>query len=541
MRKSTIGKLFIALTVMAIASLVSAEVKVAEIFTDNMVLQRELPVPVWGTAVAGEKITVSFAGQAVGTTADDTGTWMVTLEPLKTSAEGRTMTVNGSNAVTFNNVVVGEVWLCSGQSNMGGTLKEHEQEIIVSKGKEIDLTRYRYLNRNEGWLPINGDTYSLLSRVSYYYGIKLYEELNEDGIKVPVGLVPRARSGSAIQSWMPKSAAEKIRKKTAIPEGWNADKAHHEPGNQFAEQLDMIIPYAIRGAIWYQGESNKGEPWEYRHLLPHLIETWRNIWAVRSGSGLRRFPFYYVQVPVQNKQPGWPVLRDSMRRVLDVTENTGMAVFYDYGPEVHPPIKEPVGTRLALWALAKDYGRDIVCSGPLLDNVQIKDGTAVLSFRHVGGGLKNKSGGENLRFFEIAGKDGKYVQANAWIEGDTVVVQSDQIPAPATVRYLFRKPLPDPAVSLINAEGLPASPFITDDIRPAPVAIGSYTLQEQLAQEEARAKLLGREFKPDRITTSFHKQDMNGDGIIDQTEVQAEERRRAETKQKRKSTKKPDE
>ncbi|NQT87773.1 9-O-acetylesterase, partial [bacterium] len=223
--------------------------------------------------------------------------------------------------------------------------------------------------------------------------------------------------------------------------------------------------------IWYQGERNAKAltGWEYRHLLPFHIETWRELWADRAGLKPRKFPFYYVQAPTQESPVDgeWPWLRDGMRRALDLTENTGMAVFYDYGPSLHPGNKQPAGERLALWALAKDYGRkDLVHCGPLLDTVTIDGGKAVLTFKHVGGGLKSKSGGKSLEFFEIAGKDGKYVAADAVIEGDTVVVQSKQAPAPVYVRYLFRKPEPDPEVSLINAEGLPASSFITDDFKP---------------------------------------------------------------------------
>ena len=466
--------LYIIITLIIIPAMVSAEVNMPLVFSNNMVIQRDLPVPVWGTASPGEKISVSFAGQEVKTKAGKDGKWMVKLQPLKMAVKGRTITVKGSKTITFDNVVVGEVWLCGGQSNMGGTLKDHEQELIISKEKEIDLACYRYFNRNEGWLPINGETYNMLSRVSWYYGIKLYEELNKDGMKVPIGVLTIARSGSTIQSWMPQYAAEKIRKELNISKDWNTDKAHHIPGSMFTEQLDMAIPYAIRGAIWYQGESNANyHAWQYQYLLPHLIKTWRSLWADRAGLSLRNFPFYYVQVPPQSKNSHWSRLRDSMRRVLDTTENTGMAVFYDYGPEVHPPLKEPVGTRLALWALAKDYGFDnLVYSGPLLDEVTIKGDKAFLTFTHVGSGLRNKSGGEKLKYFEIAGKDANYVPADACIEGDTVVLHSDKINNPVYVRYLFNRVEDEekiPEVSLINAEGLPASPFITDDIIPVPI------------------------------------------------------------------------
>jgi sialate O-acetylesterase len=238
---------------------------------------------------------------------------------------------------------------------------------------------------------------------------------------------------------------------------------------QFTAWLDPIAPVAMRGVVWYQGERNAktSTGWEYRDLLPHLITTWRTLWADRAAAEVRAFPFYFVQVPTQAADGEWPWLRDGMRRAVDKVENTGMAVFYDYGPGLHPENKQPAGRRLALWALANDYGqKDLVHCGPLLDEVRIEDGRAVLTFKHVGGGLKSASGTKELKFFEIAGKDGRYVDADARLEGDTVVVRSDKIAEPVYVRYLFRKPEPGPEVSLLNAEGLPASPFITDDFKP---------------------------------------------------------------------------
>ena len=270
---------------------------------------------------------------------------------------------------------------------------------------------------------------------------------------------------------MPQDAAESIRVKLDIPPDWNETTAIGKPAVQFDDKIDPIAPFAFRGVIWYQGERNAKTytGWEYRELLPFLIRTWRDLWAARAGLPMRPFPFYFVQVPSQEKLPDeeWPWVRDSMRRALDKTENTGMAVFYDYGPDLHPENKEPAGQRLSLWALAKDYGHtDIVFSGPLLNKVTIDGNKAILSFKYIGGGLKNKSGSNNLDFFEIAGKDANYFPALATIEGDKVVVQSQEVTSPVYVRYLFRKPKPNPEISLINAEGLPASSFITDDLKP---------------------------------------------------------------------------
>ncbi|MDP6636745.1 MAG: sialate O-acetylesterase [Phycisphaerae bacterium] len=440
------------------------EVALPAVFSDKMVLQRDLPVPVWGTASPREKISVSFANQTVTTAADGQGKWMVKLNPLKTSETERKMTVKGSNVITFSGVLVGEVWLCSGQSNMAMKFVKSKGRSIDPKAFKQDLSRFRFIAR-QGWTALTPRSQQSLSCVAYYFGIELYREL-----KIPIGLILRYNSGTPIQAWMPKDASEVIRKKLNIPKDWKDNAPNRLPGVQFDDKIAPIAPVAFRGVIWYQGERNAKARtgWEYDRLLGFHIKTWRELWAERSGLKLRKFPFYYVQVPTQESpvDAEWPWLRDAMRRTLDSTENTGMAIYYDYGPSLHPANKQPAGKRLSLWALARDYGRkNLVHCGPLLDKIQIKDARAVLTFKHVGGGLKSASGGK-LKFFEIAGKDGKYVAAEAGIEGQTVVVQSTKVSKPVYVRYLFRKPQPNAEVSLINTEGLPASSFMTDNFKP---------------------------------------------------------------------------
>jgi len=452
----------IAITLPASAT---ADVQVAKIFSDNMVLQRELPVPVWGTAAPGEEVIVSFAGQEQSSVADSQGQWMVKLDPLETSATDRTMTVEGTNTITISNVLVGEVWLASGQSNMAGKFTASKGRRIDPAVFEKDLSRFRFSTQH-GWQSLNERSQMFLSCVAFYFGIELYDELD-----VPIGLVQRYNSGTPIQAWMPREASEVIREQLDIPADWNDDSEIRNPAVQFEDKIEPIIPFAFRGVIWYQGERNAKAwtGWEYRHLLPFHIKTWRELWADRADTEPRDFPFYYVQVPTQESpvDAEWPWLRDSMRRALATTKNTGMAVFYDYGPSLHPENKQPAGERLALWALAKDYGQsELVHCGPLLDEVRIEGDRAILSFTHVGSGLKNITGKEYLKFFELAGEDGKYHPAAAKIEGDKVVVYCDPVPKPVYVRYLFRKSAPSPEVSLINAEGLPASSFITDDFLP---------------------------------------------------------------------------
>jgi sialate O-acetylesterase len=470
--KNILEKLFIAACVLACPAGALGAVTLPAIFGDKMVLQRQLPLPIWGTAEPGEKISVSFAGQDIATVADDQGKWIIKLKPLKTSRTERTMTIKGSNTVTFSGVLVGEVWLCSGQSNMAGKFVKSKGRSIDPRAFKQDLSRFRFSAR-QGWMSLTPRSQKLLSCVAYYFGIELYRKLD-----IPIGLIQRYNSGTPIQTWMPKDAAELIRKKLNIPQGWNNAHPMQLPGFQFNDKIAPIVPMAFRGVIWYQGERNAKSQtgWEYGDLLSFHIKTWRDLWAKRAGIELRKFPFYYVQVPTQESpvDAEWPWLRDAMRRALDTTENTGMAIFYDYGPSLHPENKQPAGKRLSLWALAKDYGRDkLVHCGPLLDKVLIKKGKAVLTFKHVGGGLRNASGGKQLKFFEIAARDGKYVPAEAIIEGANVIVQNPKVAKPVYVRYLFRKPTPNAEVSLINAEGLPASSFMTDDFKPPRPAVGA--------------------------------------------------------------------
>lgn len=487
---------------MACVSVAMAEVKLTNLFSDNMVLQRELPAPIFGTASAGEKVSVTFDDQTLETVAGADGNWMVKLSPLKTSKTGREMVIKGSNTITLNNILVGEVWLCSGQSNMAGKFATAKGRGIDPKAFEKDHSGLRFSSKNGGWEVFTPDSQSRCSRVGYYFGMKLYEELG-----IPVGLIQRATSGSPIQSWLPAAAAEEIRKELSIPNHWgdpqNPDRAHKD----YDEWIEPILPVAFRGVIWYQGERNAKTHtgWEYRYLLPHLIRNWRETWADRSATDLRSFPFYYVQVPSQAPDQEYPWLRDAMRRALDLTENTGMAIFYDHGPSLHPENKKPAGERLALWALAKDYGRtDLVHCGPLLDTVTFNGNKAVLTFKHVGGGLKNVSGETHLRFFEIAGADAEYAPANAQIVGDRVVVQSDKIAKPLYVRYLFRKAEPNAEFSLMNAEGIPASPFITDDLKPYREPLEEISAEqleadrkkaEQKKQERLEKKRAGRKKK----------------------------------------------
>lgn len=483
-------------TAVLLSARARADVSLPTIFSDHMVLQRDLPLPVWGTADAGESVTVTFAEQSKTTTTDEAGKWMVHLDPLTTSREKRTLLVTGKNKIEFRDVLVGEVWLCSGQSNMADSFNSGKTRFIPPEYFEKDLSRMRVSTRR-GWTGVNEKTQNQISRVGFYFGIELYQQLD-----IPIGLILRYNSGTPIQAWIPKDDSEAIRKRLGIPEGWNDVQDNRNPGVQFADKIQPIVPVCFRGVIWYQGERNAKSQtgYEYRDLLPFMIQNWRKGFdslANQAGATAREFPFYFVQVPTQGETGEWPWLRDSMRRALDKTANTGMAVFYDHGPSLHPHEKRHAGERLALWALAKDYGKkDLVYSGPLLSNVEFDGDTARLSFDHVADGLMNRNGDNaNLSFFEIAGEDGKYVQATARIVGQQVHVSSADVTAPRYVRYLFRKVELSPEVSLVNSAGLPASSFITDDFLPNrdPIVSTPPTRAVTEAQKAARrAKRLAK-------------------------------------------------
>jgi sialate O-acetylesterase len=483
----------IALVSLAILSSrsVQATATLPHIFGDNMVLQRDKPVPVWGSAAPGEKIVVGFNGQSKSCTAGADGQWSVNLDPLKASSTPSEMTVSGTNALKFENVVVGEVWLCSGQSNMekpfgvaptstdirpSPTPPELQAELAAANYPDIrilDVRRDRKPTRlrdaNVTWSPCSSDALIAqhFSQVAYYFGRKLHHELN-----VPIGLIDSSFGGSPIEPWIPSEGF------TLAPSLADFAQASGKPWVKGTPQLSMmfnsmiapLIPYAIRGVLWYQGESNVGtvaDVSRYADEMFALIESWRSEWH-------DDFPFYYVEIApftyFGNGRPG-PKKADSPDREALFWEqqtdalqipHTGMVVTTDITDDVHnhhPKDKRSVGERLAAWALAKDYGRsDVVFSGPKFKNMEVKGNAAIISFDYADGGLMSKDG-KPLTWFTIAGADGKFVPATAAIDGNTVVVSSPDVPAPTTVRFAWDEiALPN----LLNKAGLPALPFRTD-------------------------------------------------------------------------------
>jgi sialate O-acetylesterase len=454
------------------------QLSLASIFSDHMVLQRELKALIWGTAAPGANVTVAIAGQKHEATADSEGKWRVKLEPMPAGSEPVDLTVSsGDETVRMTDILVGDVWVASGQSNMEWWVDRSdsaEKEVADANWPKIRIVDVPNVPKDEpaesfessGWKPITSETIPQFSAVAYFFGRELHQHLD-----VPIGLIGTNVGGTPMEAWTNREAlesSETFRDVTAqsfSPPPTNdaandrKAKATHLPARLYNGMVAPIIPYGIKGAIWYQGESNAGRHQQYAELSKLMITGWRNQW----GQG--DFPFLLVQLAAF--QPGgetWPPLREAQYETLKVP-NTGMAVAIDIGhpTDIHPKDKQTVGKRLALAARAVAYGEKIVHCGPTYRDMRVSDGKAVLSFDSVGGGLK--ADGE-LRGFEIAGADGKYVPAKAMIEGDKVIVSSEAVAEPEMVRYNWAA---YPDGNLYNAEGLPAVPFRTSkEETPAP-------------------------------------------------------------------------
>jgi sialate O-acetylesterase len=489
--------------VVAVGSAASAAVKLNGMFTDNMVLQQGKKVPVWGTAESGEKVTVSIDRQKANVKAKD-GKWMVWLKPMKAGGPFE-MTVGGQNTITLKNVLVGEVWICSGQSNMGWPVSQtvNAQEVMAnSANPQIRLyhvpntTSDTPLTEVKGaWTECGPQTVPNFSAVGYYFGRDL-----QAALKVPVGLINTSWGGTPAEAWTSRQTLENTPGLKVILSDWERYIEREYPKKLQAWQTDMerwkqeaerarkqgenpprepqkpwgpdffcrpcclynamihpLLPYAIQGAIWYQGESNAGRAYQYRTLLPAMIKNWRQDW--QTGD----FTFLTVQLAPfdgRMKENSWPELREAQLLTTRAMPNVGMAVITDLGDkmDIHPKRKAEVGARLALLARAIAYRQRLVYSGPEYSTMKVKGDKVILSFKHVGGALVAKGG--ELKGFTIAGKDEKFVPAQAVIEGNTVVVSSPEVKAPVAVRYGW---LNYPEVNLFNKEDLPATPFRTDD------------------------------------------------------------------------------
>jgi sialate O-acetylesterase len=482
-------KLLILICVFVSTGVFAGALRVANIFSDGMVLQQEMNVPVWGTAAAGAEVMVSFASQKKRTTADAKGKWMVKLDPLNASDENAKMTItSGAHAITIKDVLVGEVWLCGGQSNMAWTLAgltknpgneefKPVHDYLVNEIATANDPLLRFMSRK--WIPAVSPEVKDFSGTGYFFGRKLRKELG-----VPVGLINANRGGTRIEPWIPKtqflktdagkSFYESEYKQMAKSNSKKKGQSNKLPSGLFNGTIAPLVPYAIRGAVWYQGESNCNYRSEhYKDSMLDLIEGWREHW------GQDEFAFYWCQLAnkhAANAEPSdkdpWAEIQNQQREVLALTTDTGMAVLNDIGEarNIHPKNKVDAGRRLALWPLKHLCGKDIVCSGPLYKSSAIDGSKVIIKFSHTGSGLMvgekhlmepAKEVHEPLNRFQICGADRKWKWAQARIVGkDTVEVWHKDIPDPVEVRYAWSSN-PEGA-NLYNKEGLPASLFKTD-------------------------------------------------------------------------------
>jgi len=499
--------------VLAFATGGIADVKLPAVISDNMVLQQGEKIPIWGWAKAGEVVAVRFASQVKYAKADISGKWAVRLDELKATAGqgGMVMTIGGQNTIEIKNVLVGEVWFCSGQSNMFMTMGKTEfcqYGGVINAEQEIASAKYPAIrfftvgqkvadepqtDCNGVWVQCSPETVRGFSAVAYFFGRGLHKEMN-----VPIGLIHSSWGGTAAEAWTSKkalksdpafesiftsyakdlakypdakkeydqkmkewaAAAEKAKaegnepaEKPGVPRGVGHKNA---PSGLYNGMVSPIIPYGIRGVIWYQGEQNRNRAQQYRRLFPALIKDWRTDW--KEGD----FPFYYVQIAPYKYKEKTPVaaeLREAQLKSMSI-KNVGMAVTIDIGdPNVHPRNKQEVGRRLALWALAKTYGRKVEYCGPIYKSMKTKGNKIALYFDYVDGGLVSRDG-EGLKGFTIAGADRKFFAADAKIDGDSVVVWNRNVAEPIAVRYGWAN---YPECNLYNRGGLPASPFRTED------------------------------------------------------------------------------
>jgi sialate O-acetylesterase len=486
---------------------VGADVTLTSLISDGMVLQRDIKLKIWGTAENGERVTVAIQGQKVSGVADSSRRWKVELAPLHPGGPF-TLTISGKNTIVVHDVLVGEVWVCSGQSNMWlpvSSVLNGQEEVARADHPNLRLftveqdvagkPRWDVKGR---WAATRPKTVSDFSAVAYFFGRELVKTLN-----VPVGLIHSSWGGTWAESWISHKTLESDAEFKSILDfdsqllastskvlqdydqqfaQWRqeAERAEAEgapvppppampedprrsskrASGLFNAMVLPLTPYAIRGVIWYQGEANADRGTQYRKLFPAMIQDWRRAW----GEG--DFPFLYVQLPNWglNLTPWhWPELREAQLMALSLPR-TGMVTTLDIGDgtDIHPKNKQEVGYRLSLAARAIAYGQDVIYSGPLYKSMAIEGGRIRVRFSEVYDGLvaKGALAPGAVNGFELAGDDHKFVAAEATIDGDTVVVRSDKVPRPLAVRYAWAM---NPWCNLYNVAGFPASPFRTDD------------------------------------------------------------------------------
>ncbi|QDT10324.1 sialate O-acetylesterase [Planctomycetes bacterium K23_9] len=479
-----------------------AELKMSSVFGDHMVLQREKPIHVWGWTKPGSDVTVKLADKSASAVADDKGRFDVSLDALPAGGPHQ-MTIAADEMIVFKDILIGEVWLCSGQSNMSwpvGSSNDADLESRAAKFPNIRLisvpqvgTQDPQHDFNGKWEACTPETVPSFSAVGYFFGRQLHQTLD-----VPIGLIDNAWGGSSAEAWVRRDVLEssgnfdellakwddtaktydhdKVRaaydkklakweeiKKGARPrEPRNPLVGQHRPANLYNGVLLPVLGYTLRGSIWYQGESNAGRAYQYRELFPLMIQNWRDDWAQSD------FSFYWVQLAdfrSESEQPSessWAELREAQTMTMSKLANTGEAVIIDLGEasDIHPKNKQVVGKRLARWALAKDYGIEVPFRSPTYKSIEIDGNKAVVTFDHVGGGLDTFDVNQPMGF-AIAGEGGKFFEATAKLVGkDKVQLVSDQVSNPKAVRYAWAE---NPVCNVQSKEGLPMTPFRTDD------------------------------------------------------------------------------
>ena len=469
---------------------IAQELKLPAIFSDNMVLQQKSKAPVWGWNDPGKEVQVtgSWNNKTVKAVTDNTGKWMV---KIKTPDAGGpyTLIINSGKTITYQNVMIGEVWVCSGQSNMEMPMTGWPNTPILTSESSIkessNYPNIRLFNLQKKisesplsdckgqWEISSSESVKSFSASGYFFGLELYKRLN-----IPVGLIMTAWGGTRSEAWTCaediakydnfKPAIEKLRAREILRQDSinNAktlanDKSFvfnaNYPSALYNGMITPLIPFAIKGAIWYQGESNVYDAKLYSQIFPEMVKCWRTKW--NQGD----FPFYYVQIAPYNYGPNSKseLLRESQLQSLKTIPNSGMIVTMDIATisNIHPPDKPSIGKRLASWAFAKNYGlKDVAFSGPLYKSMKIEGQSIRISFDYAKNGLEAKGG--ELTNFEIADKDGKFEPATAVIEKNTIVVSSNAILDPVSVRYGWTNTA---TPNLFNKEGLPASSFRTDN------------------------------------------------------------------------------
>ncbi|HET8828901.1 MAG TPA: sialate O-acetylesterase [Pelobium sp.] len=477
------------------ANAIAQNITAASIFGDNMVLQQGINAPIWGASKPNQELTLSFAGNTLKTKANKEGKWIIKLPKLKAGGPLKMVISTPEDSLVFKYVMIGEVWLASGQSNMQMKLpaiNNAQKEISEAKFNQIRFFNvglnisHKPLTQVKGsWKVCNPENAKQFSAAAYFFARDLHVDQN-----VPVGIISASWGGTPAEAWVSGESLinhpdfkDSVKRYQKLQKNWellyrnflkNSEiakksnrtikapvmpKEKNYPTALYNAMIAPIVPYGIKGVIWYQGEGNARRALQYRSLFPLLINDWRIQWSDK------KLPFIFVQLAnfkERNTEPvasdNWAMLREAQTMALKLP-NTGMAVAIDIGDakDIHPKNKQDVGKRLYLAASHVAYNKPVVYSGPMYESMTINNDKAEISFKHVGTGLTSK--GKPLTAFEIAGADKKFYWADAEIFGDKIVLSSKEVSKPVAVRYAWSS---NPAASLYNKEGLPASPFRTD-------------------------------------------------------------------------------